>query len=96
MPIAGVVANRVTPSSGRATGRCPRPATLSARSAGAPATGSRAARCATLAEHQALAAAERRALERLFAEIDAPHAVVPRLESDVHDLQGLAMLAERL
>ncbi|HEX9050177.1 MAG TPA: ArsA family ATPase, partial [Anaeromyxobacter sp.] len=51
---------------------------------------------ATLADHQALAAAERRALSRLFALVAVPRAVVPRLESDVHDLSGLAELGERL
>jgi hypothetical protein len=50
----------------------------------------------TLAEHQALAAADRRALERLLGAIEAPSAVVPRLETDVHDLAGLASMCERL
>jgi len=98
MPIAGVVANRVTPDLW--PGDVPLPATGDVASAlgaaGAPDDGLAGRLAATLAEHQALSAAERRALERLFAEIDAPHAVVPRLESDVHDLRGLAMLAERL
>ena len=40
--------------------------------------------------------AERRALDRLFAALDVPRAVIPRLETDVHDLAGLARLAERL
>ena len=51
---------------------------------------------ATLTEHQALAVAERRALDRLLGGIDAPHVVIPRLETDVHDLAGLARLCERL
>ena len=50
----------------------------------------------TLAEHQALAVAERQALERLLARVSAPRAVVPRLATDVHDLAGLASLADRL
>jgi hypothetical protein len=50
----------------------------------------------TLAEHQSLAQAERRALDRLSGALDAPRALVPRLETDVHDLAGLARLRERL
>jgi hypothetical protein len=51
---------------------------------------------ATLAEHQALARAEEQALAGLFAGLPVPRAVIPRLESDVHDLAGLARLGERL
>jgi anion-transporting ArsA/GET3 family ATPase len=99
MPIAGVVANRVTPdlwpkgplptgpTLARALGRDgPR--------AGDADLGDRLA--ATLAEHQALAQADRRALGRLLAGIEAPSVLVPRLETDVHDLAGLARLAELL
>ncbi len=97
MPIAGVVANRVTPDlwpggplpDGRALARALGGA--GARDAG---LGERLA--TTLAEHQALAAAERGALDRLFRAVDAPRVVVPRLETDVHDLAGLARLCERL
>jgi hypothetical protein len=99
MPVAGLVANRVTPDLW--PGRAPLPdegelaAALAAASPGAD--GALAARLAhTLAEHQALAAAERRALDRLFAAVDAPRAIVPRFETDVHDIAGLARLAERL
>jgi len=97
MPIAGVVANRVTPDLWP-SGKLPSAAELSRAlaAAGAP-DGALAAKLArTLAEHQALAAAERRALERLFGALDAPRAVIPRLETDVHDLAGLARLCERL
>ncbi len=99
MPVAGLVANRVTPDLW--PGRAPLPdarALAAALEAAAPGTdGGLAARLArTLAEHQALAAGERRALDRLFAALDAPRAVIPRLETDVHDLAGLARLAERL
>jgi len=98
MPIAGLVANRVTPDLWPGDGPLPTPDDLE------PALGDAAARnggfarrlASTLGEHQALAAAERRALGRLFEEVAAPHAIVPRLESDVHDLRGLARLAERL
>jgi hypothetical protein len=50
-----------------------------------------------LAEHQALARADALALERLFSSgPELPRAVVPRLEEDVHDLAGLARMAERI
>lgn len=97
MPIAGVVANRVTPDLWP-EGPLPTAEDLAAplrrrRSPDASFAG-RLAR--TLAEHQALASAERRALDGLFAQLDAPRAVVPRLESDVHDLAGLASIGDRL
>ena len=98
MPIAGLVANRVTPDLWPGDGPLPGAEALSRALAGVGGgDDALAARLAgTLAEHQALAAAERRALDRLFAESEAPRALVPRLESDVHDLAGLARLAERL
>jgi anion-transporting ArsA/GET3 family ATPase len=99
MPVAGLVANRVTPSLW--PGGAPLPgapelaAALAAQEPGADAgLAGRLAR--TLAEHEALAAGERRTLDRLFAAVPVPRAVVPRLETDVHDLAGLARLAERL
>ena len=81
MPIAGLVANRVTPDLWPGDGPLPSPDDLAA-----PALGDADARdggfarrlASTLGEHQALAAAERRALERLFEEIAAPHAIVSR------------------
>lgn len=98
MPIAGLVANRVTPDLW--PGRRPLPgadAISAALAAAGGPDGSLAARLAsTFAEHQALASAEERALSRLLAVADVPRAIVPRLESDVHDLAGLASLAERL
>jgi len=98
MPIAGVVANRVTPELWPAPTPLPDAADVEAAllARGEP-DGALAARlAATLGEHQALAAADRRALERLFALGSTPRAVVPRLETDVHDLAGLARLAVRL
>jgi anion-transporting ArsA/GET3 family ATPase len=98
MPIAGIVANRVTPDLWE--GRAPLPSAadleglLAATGVDGPGLARRVAE--TLAEHQALAAAERAALERLLGSVAAPCAVVPRLESDVHDLAGLARLAERI
>ena len=99
MPVAGLVANRVTPDLW--PGAVPLPAErelAAALGAADPAADAAlAARLArTLAEHQALAAAERRALDRLFAALEAPRAVIPRFETDVHDLTGLARLAARL
>jgi anion-transporting ArsA/GET3 family ATPase len=94
MPVAGLVANRVTPDlwpGGTLPGEAQLAEVLGARDAD---LAGRLAR--TLLEHQALAVAEGRALDRLFAQVDAPRATVPRLETDVHDLAGLARLCERL
>ena len=98
MPIAGLVVNRLTPDLWPA-GAGPLPAVTdlvpALVAAGAP--GELAPRLATtLADHQALAAAERRALARLLDRTAGPQALVPRLETDVHDLAGLARLAEGL
>ena len=89
MPIAGVVANRVTPISAgrRAAARDRRRRERARRGGRAGRRARRAARRHARGAPGALGRVER-ALERLFAEIDAPHAVVPRLESDVHDLRG--------
>jgi anion-transporting ArsA/GET3 family ATPase len=47
----------------------------------------------TLAEHQRLARADGREVRRLFEATTGARAVVPRLETDVHDLGGLAAMA---
>jgi anion-transporting ArsA/GET3 family ATPase len=97
MPVAGLVVNRLTPDLWPAATALPGAADLAAplaAAASAPDLGARLA--TTLAEHQALAAAERRSLAGLLARIGAPHALVPRLEGDVHDLAGLARMADRL
>jgi hypothetical protein len=99
MPVAGLVANRVTPSLWPAGAPLPGAPELAAALAAAEpgADAGLAVRLArTLAEHEALAAGERRTLDRLFAAVPVSRAVVPRLETDVHDLAGLARLAERL
>lgn len=94
MPVAGLVANRVTPDLWPGAGPLPDAAALAAA---LPADAALAARLAsTLAEHQRLARADALALARLFQAVPGPRAVVPRLERDVHDLAGLARLAERL
>jgi anion-transporting ArsA/GET3 family ATPase len=97
MPVAGVVANRVTPDLWGGEGPLPSPGELAA-ALGAGGDVDLARRLAeALAEHQALARADARALERLFScEPELPRAVVPRLEEDVHDLRGLARMAERI
>jgi anion-transporting ArsA/GET3 family ATPase len=97
MPVAGLVANRLSPDLWPG-GALPDAAALATALGRSGADGKDlAARLArTLAEHQALAQAERRALDRLFGALDAPRALVPRLETDVHDLAGLARLRERL
>jgi anion-transporting ArsA/GET3 family ATPase len=98
MPVAGLVANRVTPDLWEAPSPLPGAADLEGLLAVTGVDGPGLARrvAETLGEHQALAAAERAALDRLVASVPAPCAVVPRLESDVHDLAGLARLAERI
>ena len=99
MPIAGVVANRVTPDLWP-EGELPTAEALARALGGGKRRDGDAALAArlaaTLADHQALARAERRALERLLADVEAPSVVVPRLETDVHDLAGLARLADLL
>ncbi|HVI76270.1 MAG TPA: ArsA-related P-loop ATPase [Anaeromyxobacteraceae bacterium] len=97
MPIAGVVANRVTPQLW-GTGPLPDAADLEAALAahGAP-DGSFAARLArTLSEHEQLARVDAREVARLFEESSGAHVALPRLETDVHDLASLARLAEAL
>src|SRR5512143_2064172 len=89
MPIAGVVANRVTPDLWQAEAALPAAhdlaAALAARGVERGADlDERLAR--TLAEHQTLARADARQLDRLFRTAFSPRAIVPRLESDVHDL----------
>jgi len=94
MPVAGLVANRVTRGLWR--GVAPRPDAAALAAALGP-DGALADRLvATLAEHERQAAGDAAALERLFDGIPGPRAVVPRLEEDVHDLAGLAALASHL
>ncbi len=103
MPIAGVVANRVTqdlwplalgaalPDASDLEGA------LVARGVHGDAAARLAARMAlTLSEHQVLARADAREVARLFRSPAAARVVVPRLETDVHDLAGLARLATDL
>ncbi len=95
MPIAGVIANRVTPGLWDGDGPLPGAEALdpilSARGEAGPGLALRLAR--TLAEHQVFARADAREVGRLFAEVECARVAVPRLESDVHDLSGLASLA---
>ncbi len=94
MPIAGVVANRVTPDLWAGGGPLPDAAALAAPLGGDGDLAGRLAR--TLADHQMFARADAREIERLFAGTSGAHVTIPRLESDVHDLGGLAALAARL
>jgi anion-transporting ArsA/GET3 family ATPase len=96
MPVAGAVANRVTPSLWEGSGPLPAAAALSAALAGRGAPGLAERMARTLEEHQALARADAREVARLFAGVGAPGVVIPRLESDVHDLGGLERLALQL
>jgi anion-transporting ArsA/GET3 family ATPase len=99
MPIAGLVANRVTPELWGSSTPVPDGDALRAALAarGTPDIDLAARLARTLHEHEVLARADAREVERLFAAaIGLPHVTVPRLETDVHDLAGLAQLAQRL
>jgi anion-transporting ArsA/GET3 family ATPase len=95
MRIAGVIANRVTPDLWPASVPLPGASAIApALSALGQSDGALAERlAATLTEHQVLARADAREVERLFAGTGGPRVSVPRLEGDVHDLSGLASLA---
>jgi anion-transporting ArsA/GET3 family ATPase len=100
MPVAGLVVNRLTvdlwPGTSPLPGAGELEAPLAAAGAGPGGADLAGRLAATLAEHQAIARAERAALVRLIDQLPAPRALVPRLESDVHDLAGLASLGARL
>ena len=102
MPVAGSVANRVTPDlwpfPGAMPGAAPLEAALGAAAfPDAGGGGDLPERLAlTLAEHQAFARSDAREVERLRRGCSGPHVAVPRLEGDVHDLSGLAALATHL
>ncbi|GEJ56088.1 ArsA family ATPase [Anaeromyxobacter diazotrophicus] len=97
MPVAGVVANRVTRE---LWGPGPLPdaveleAALAAQRVPDGTLASRLAR--TLAEHELLARADAREVARLFAESSGARVELPRLDTDVHDLAHLARLAAAL
>jgi anion-transporting ArsA/GET3 family ATPase len=100
MPVAGVIANRVTPDLWPAGAPLPSADELAAALGAGGGTGgteglpARLAR--TLEEHQVFARGDARELGRLFEGAPAPRAVVPRLEGDVHDLSGLEALGRYL
>jgi len=96
MPIAGLVVNRLTPDLRPGDGPLPGAAALAPLLPPGAEPGLAARLAATLAEHQSLVVAERRAIAPLLERLAGPAALVPRLESDVHDLAGLAMLGDRL
>jgi anion-transporting ArsA/GET3 family ATPase len=95
MPIAGVISNRVTPSLWPDGRPLPGPEALEAALADRGASnGALASRLAqTLAQHQFLASADARQVERLFRAAPEAHVAIPRLEGEVHDLAGLARLS---
>jgi anion-transporting ArsA/GET3 family ATPase len=93
MPVAGLVANRVTPD---LWGEAPLPDEAALREALLEDEALCARLALTLREHQRLAKADAAALARLFAAVPGPRAIVPRLDHDVHDLTGLATLASHL
>jgi len=97
MPVAGSVANRVTPDLWPFPGATPGPDALATALEAEGAGGDLAERLArTLEQHQAFARSDAREVERLRRGCSGPHVTVPRLEGDVHDLSGLAALAEHL
>jgi hypothetical protein len=100
MPVAGAVANRVTRDLWPFPGALPAAPAIGAALGEAPGGEGEAALPArmarTLAEHQAFAHADARELGRFRRGAPGPFAAVPQLESDVHDLSGLADLARHL
>jgi len=98
MPLAGVVANRVTADLWPRDAALPTPGDLEAELAAAGVRdldlAGRMAR--TLADHQRLARSDGREVRRLFEATSGAHAVVPRLETDVHDLRGLSSMGSWL
>jgi anion-transporting ArsA/GET3 family ATPase len=101
IPIAGAVANRVTPGFWPAQLPLPSAAELDAALAtqGArrePDADLAGRLAATLDENEYLARSDAREVARLFAAVGGGSVAVPRLETDVHDLAGLAQLAARL
>jgi len=107
MPVAGLVVNRLTqdlwpfPSPLPKASELEEPLRVAGLSTGEPfpptGEGPLAGRLsATLEEHQALVLGERQVLAPLLEGLGGPCAMVPRLETDVHDLAGLARLAAKL
>ena len=108
MPVAGWVANRVTPDLWPGPAPVPDAVALdavlgsaaaspdAAAAPGDPATPLAARLADTLAQHQAFARADAREVDRLRRACPAPHVSVPLLDGDVHDLAGLAAIATRL
>jgi anion-transporting ArsA/GET3 family ATPase len=95
MPIGGVVANRVTTSLWP-PGRPTPDASQLAAALGLADAGLSAGLARALDEHQRMAAADAAMVARLLEISPSAQVVVPRLEEDIHDLRGLAALAERL
>ena len=90
MPFGGLVVNRAA--------RAP-PATASSRRAGRRARRRRSPPASTTAAHELAALAERDAanVEHLRAALgDPPTIVVPELDGDVHDVEGLALVRAHL
>ena len=98
MPIAGVVANRVTPDLWPGDMAWPSAEQLAAalEAAGARDDSLAERLATTLAEHQIFSPSDARELRRLRRGTSGAHASVPRLPSDVHDLTGLAALGSWL
>jgi len=97
MPIAGLIANRVTPDlwpTGPLPAATALAGPLSAQGGSDPDLAARLS--LTLAEHQVLARADAGEVERFFRAPSVARVAIPRLEQDIHDLAGLARLAAAL
>ncbi len=90
MPFLAFIANRVHPDPGRGGVRGRRPR-------GEPLPPALAAKLAqTFREQQTLARVEKRALARFEVDTREKPILVPEFEQDVHDLKGLAAVAEAI
>jgi anion-transporting ArsA/GET3 family ATPase len=91
MPFVATVVNRAHPDPAEAAPPSPR-----RRRAGAAPVDPELARALQKAydDLHRLARAERRTISRLEVDTDEPLLLVPELETDVHDLRGLAHVAE--
>jgi anion-transporting ArsA/GET3 family ATPase len=95
MTVAGLVVNRATGPLWPESAPLPEGVEL-ARAAGEGSADLWGRVALTVAEQQRIARAERAEIARLFAVPGTPRVILARLESDVHDLGGLAVVASRV
>lgn len=97
MPFGGLIVNRVNAGAGAGVEEEDPDAAAAALTGRGVTDKLRAKVAETLREAQHLAARDRAALARLRTELDEPHpVVVPLLEGDVHDVDGLAAVHAHL